>query len=290
MPKTTAVRFDPNENHASGGTKRSIYGWKAVSDRGEFMWLDKRLLNIDHNYQREQISKSRIYEIARNWSWQAFGVILVFLRESNGRHYVYDGQHRVLASLKRDDVQELPCFVFVGESVAQEASGYVAANTVRGPMQALEKFKARVVAEDPNALSIKACLEEWGYQLDVSEGQGKVACINCMEAIYVKDVGMFRRVLATLARLAEGGTFRNRIFSGLAYVDEHMRRHRIGDIGRRDVQEKLSLLGLRALEEAGRRYSNLAGGKGGAKVWAAGIVVEINKGRRTNRLPAVFGD
>jgi hypothetical protein len=288
--QTSIAPLHPNDSHRGGKPKREIYGWKAAADRGEFMWLDKRLINIDHAYQRERVSHARVLEIARSWSWQALGVILLFKRVSDGRYYAYDGQHRVLASMKRDDVQELPCFVFPGDTVAEEADAYVAANTVRGPMQAIEKFKARIIALDPTALAIQAALEEWGYRVSTCSTPGNIACIGSLESVYVKDVAMFRRTLQTVVKLCNGDCFRDKIFNALAYVDEHMRRNNCGDISRRDVQEKLELIGLDALCEAGRKYSNLAGGKGGCKVWAAGIVFEINKGRRTNKLPPVFGE
>lgn len=281
------VNLSPSEKTHWGASKREAFGWRSDTDTGEFMWLEKRLLNIDHDYQRKTINPTRISKICKDWSWPACGVLTVFRRTSDNRHYVVDGQHRHSAALKRDDIQELPCLVFSGEIVSEEAKAFVAANTVRGPMKAVDAYRARIVANDPAALAISAALEEWGYKISNGTGQGRVSCIAALEKVYASGVDRFRRVLSIVCTLADGGPFGAHIFTAMGYLDYHLERKEWGNILRKDVAEKILKLGMSQCEESMRKFEALVG-KGGERIRAAGILAEVNKSKRTNRIPAIY--
>lgn len=278
-----------DDSKRGGRSKRELFGWKAAGDRGQLMWLDKRLLNVDHAYQRVRTKENRVNEIARTWSWPACLPIGVFVRP-DGRYYVYDGQHRVRAALKRDDVQELPCWVFEGEEVAEEADAFVKSNTVRGPVTAAEKFKAKLVANDEESRAISAILGDYGYEVGVGGNtRGMICCIAAVERAYQRSPERLRRVLAICQSVYDNKPPNNVVFQAMEYLDGHLASSEGASIYRADVKEKLLATDARELEKVCLSYQALSGGKGGAKVWAAGLVEHLNKGKRTRRIARPFG-
>lgn len=159
-----------SDRHVCGKSKREVYGWQKPGEGGEFMWLDKNLLNVDPTYQRSK-SQVKVDTISREFSWPALGCILVALR-SDARYFVYDGQHRVMAAKRRDDVQELPCLVFHFDELSAEAQAFVQANTVRGAVSIVDKFRARIEANDADALAMAAIAERYRLIIPAKQQTG----------------------------------------------------------------------------------------------------------------------
>lgn len=287
MPSELRNGAVAEETHACGMSKRKMFNWSATTETGRLEHIDKNDIRIDHTYQRTRVNKNRVLHIARNWSWQACGTIGVFRRD-DGKYFAYDGQHRILAARKRDDIDVLPCWVFDGVTLAEEAKAFEGINSVRGPMKAVEQFKARVVAEDADALCIKAMLEEWDYEVAPTAGNNRICCIAAVEAVYRRSADSCRRTLCVIAEMSSGDAFSGTLFKAIAYIDQHMQKHELHPgVTRADVAEKLVSIGPQACETEARRQQSMAG-KGGDKVWASGIINAINKGKRTKKIPAVF--
>ena len=89
-----------NQEVHSVGNKDKIerYDWKLLDQPGELRMLNKKVLRVDEQYQREA-TEPKVKEIARAWSWLACGALLV--AERDGVYFVFDGQHRALAALRR---------------------------------------------------------------------------------------------------------------------------------------------------------------------------------------------
>jgi hypothetical protein len=130
-------------------SKIERYNWKLYDSPGELMYIDKKVLYIDQRYQRNSNSK-RVLSIASNWKWMSCGTILVADRK--GLYYVVDGQHRVLAANKREDISNLPCLVFKAESIEIEADAWINANTNRKIPTSYERFGAQITRRDEDAL------------------------------------------------------------------------------------------------------------------------------------------
>lgn len=253
------------------------------------MRLDKNLLVVDYSYQRTA-SKAKVNEIAKNFSWPAFGVILASLR-SNGRYYVFDGQHRVLGARKRDDVQDVPCIVFVFDKLSEEAQAYVRANTVRGAVSTVEKFKGRLVANDPDAVEMEAIATRHGMVIPDKKQTGAniLGCVAALETVYGRGIDHCNRVLSCMKELCEGEPINGNLMKALSIVDLHLQRTNGESLDRRDIQEKLIALGPAVLI---RRMAGFAEvyGKSGDRVWAASLVNEINKGKRSRRIKPIIGE
>ena len=98
---------------------------------GELLYLNKNILEIDHSYQRNA-KNARVLKLARRWNWLSCGVLTVAKR--SGRYYVVDGQHRLMAALKRADIDQLPCLVFESSEMREEAVAFRDANKERRPI------------------------------------------------------------------------------------------------------------------------------------------------------------
>lgn len=125
-------------------SKVERYGWKTAEGMGVMRLIDKRELRVDHVYQRDENNEDKILAMARNWSWLACGALIVGHR--SGLYYVIDGQNRWAASMKRQDIANLPCVVFEVADVADEARGFLAANTLRKGLSSVDRLKPRKVA------------------------------------------------------------------------------------------------------------------------------------------------
>lgn len=85
-------------------TKVERFGWTIKDAPGVMTLLDKKVLQIHQDYQRQAIV-SKIRAITATWSWVACGAIIVGKR--CGEYWVIDGQHRVLAARQRADITAL---------------------------------------------------------------------------------------------------------------------------------------------------------------------------------------
>ena len=110
------------EEMIRGGNKTKIdrYKWTVKDETGEIRQLNKSVLKVDHEYQRNA-SERKVLALANSWSWVACGAIVVGQRDST--YWVIDGQHRVLAARRRADIEMLPCLIFQSDGVASEARG-----------------------------------------------------------------------------------------------------------------------------------------------------------------------
>jgi hypothetical protein len=261
------------------------YGWTPVSGKGRYQELDKNLLSIDHDYQRKEINETRVLDIRRNWSWAACGTLSV-ARRPDGTYWVYDGQHRLLAAQKLDSVQELPCLVFDFAEVRQEARSFVDTNTVRGPMKSVAQFRARIKAEDANALRMKATVEELGYKLGGASKQD-LRFIGSLEAAYLKDREAMVTALLACKDICDDDAPVAQTFRGLFALEVFLKQKGETSISSKTIQSKLEATSQNTLLEYIRQSATFHG-KGGDKVYADGIVRFINKHRRM-RLPSPMG-
>jgi len=263
--------------------KITLHNWTVRDAPGEFLYIKKGDLKIDPAYQR-QLNTSRRKLIQRDWSWVACGVLIVGRRD-DGYYYVIDGQHRLAAALSRSDIQSLPCMVFTSGSRQSEAKGFVSTNTVRQAIRVFDKFKAKLVAKDPQAMKINALTKAQGIVISRSINKSenrktfRLACISKVEKAF-KRLGeeKFLCLLEFLKRLysdEDSLDIDAPIFGGffhLLYMNE-------GVFFNAKFQEKACKKGIALLLKAGKTHTVLYG-ESGDKAWGTAIVTCINKGSR----------
>lgn len=256
-----------------GVDKVAFYKWSVEDKRGELRYLNKRVLLVNADYQRSA-NHNKVLELSRNWSWIACGTISV--AERDGGLWVMDGQHRVLAALKRKDIQELPCVVFKTDDVAEEARGFLNANTNRKAMSAVAKHKAAVIAGDDMAIRIQALFDELGVvAAENSESPNQVRCVAMIrrkaEDNFTAAETVFRLSL-DLARQSNVAV-QERLFSGLWYLHRNVE----GGLDAPRLRKRIKEVGALRLVDAAQRAAAFFS-RGGDKVFATGMLETLNKG------------
>lgn len=256
-----------------GVDKTKRYGWVTKDQPGELRSLHKDVLQIHPAYQRDLIA-SKVKEITANWSWVAAGAIVV--GERGGEFWVIDGQHRAQAAKRRSDITHLPCVVFQTEGVKQEAIAFLDLNTGRKPVTSLGKFKAMIAAGDEAACMAHKILESLGVTPKATANKGKeLKSVAWAIKKAGEDAVKFELVMRIAAELSHDIPISERLLDGLWYINERMD----GGIEQKRFHDRVCQIGARKLVEAANKAAAYFV-SGGAKVWATGMLDEINKGLR----------
>lgn len=265
-----------------GVDKVKRYGWVTKDEPGTLKNLHKDVLQIHPAYQRDVIP-GKVKEITANWSWVGAGAIVV--GERGGEYWVIDGQHRVLAAKRRSDITHLPCVVFQTEGVKQEAIAFLDLNTGRKPVSSIGKFKAMLAAGDEAASTVHRVLEDLGVTTKATASKGKeLKSVAWAVRRAGEDAEKFEAVMRIAAELSHDIPIQERLLDGLWYINERLR----GGISDKRFSERLRAVGARRLIEAANKAAAYFV-KGGASVWATGMMDEINKGLR-NKFALLDGD
>lgn len=254
-------------------TKVERYGWTVKDSPGEMMRLSKHLLRVHPAYQRHAID-SKVKMIASAWSWLACGTIIIGKR--GGEYWVIDGQHRVMAAKSRSDIDCLPCLVFETGGVEQEARGFLDANTGRKPVSSIDKFRASIAAGDEVAIYVDSVFRRLGV----------VPRSTATRAMEIKSVAWamtranenrdaFASVMELAAELCREITLHEMLLDGLYYIHTNSGI----SINNTRLRDRLKRVGAVKLIESAKRASAYYA-RGGARIWAEGMLSEINKGLR----------
>lgn len=256
--------------------KVSRYGWAAEDAPGELCYIDTDLLNVDERYQRPE-NHNHALRIARDWSFMSCGAVIVAER-LDGTLWVVDGQHRVLAAKNRP-VEKLPCIVFKSASLKEEAQAFLSANIGRRFVKSIDKHRTAVVAEDATALLIQRLTSELGLEIVASaKAPGQLAFVALCARRVTENRADFETVLRFMAALCqyENAPLHEQIFDGLWYLHRNIK----GGLQNERLARRIRETGLDRLKD-GLTRANAFYRKGGAKVWATGMLQEINKNLRT---------
>ena len=257
----------------SGVEKTKRYGWTTKDEPGALLMLHKDTLQMHPSYQRDVISQ-KVKEITAAWSWLSCGVLIVGKR--SGEHWVIDGQHRALAAKRRSDITHLPCVVFETVDVKQEARGFLDANTGRKPVSAIAKQKALVAAGDEVAEFVQKTCESLDVQIRPYATKAReLKCIAWCMRRAAENRESFCSVLAMGADLSDADNMAipERVLEGLWIINA-----KCGDgLADKRLVKRLREKGARTLLDAANRAAAYYA-SGGGKIWAQGILAELNKG------------
>jgi hypothetical protein len=261
-----------------GGDKIKRYGWTVQDAPGEMRLLHKDTLQIHPAYQRDLVAQ-KVSEISAAWSWVALGALVV--GERGGEFWVIDGQHRAAAAKRRSDITHLPCVVFKTTDVKQEARGFLTIQTMRKPVSAVAKQKAMVTAGDEVAAFVQQTVEALSLQIRQTAAKaGELKCVGWCLKRAADDRQTFVKVLTLGAELCakDNMPIAERLLEGLWVLND-----RCGD-GLADprflkrVHERGSRALLDAANKAAAYYAS-----GGGRIWAQGMLGEMNKGLQERR-------
>jgi hypothetical protein len=265
-------------NSRTGMSKVKQYGWDLKDKPGELVWLGKGDLLVDHSYQRMAVHK-RVLNIAQKWSWLACGVIVVAQRDNDQRFYVVDGQHRVLAAMKRIDIDRMPCLVFRTEGAKEEAAGFYDANTGRRLPTGLEKWKAQLMRGDATTTFVDSLIRQAGRVAGNTSGPNEVCCLTAILRAAQSDRELLGRIWPLVADVCHKQALHERVFEGLLWLEARMPSGQsLTDKRWRDRVMRVGFAGL--LDASNRAAAFYA--RGGPKVWALGMLEALNKGCRVH--------
>lgn len=133
-------------------------------------WIPISAIRVDPSYQRKISARgsATIKKIIAGFSWAHFGALSVVARDPE-TFAVIDGQHRTIAALLLG-VQTVPAVVVTDDEIAAEARSFVSINATRTSVSTADKFRARVTAEDPQAVELAGILENLGINYDPPPG------------------------------------------------------------------------------------------------------------------------
>ena len=266
----------------SSMTKVKRYGWIITDKPGVLMDINKSDLFVDPAYQRDVRTKdAKVTAIAAAWSWIACGAIIVGMRNDEARMYVIDGQHRVLAAMKRADISTLPCIVFETDGPVQEAQGFLQANTYRKAMQYADQFKARVVAGDEMVIRVNDLVLQHGRVVASYSGPSTMGCARALLEAALLDWPVVERIYPIISELCAGRTISQQILVGLFYIERQESNGK--SLLSKRWRDRLNKVGAEALETGARKMAGYAGANG-ARIWARGMVDVLNRGLRDDLL------
>ncbi len=274
----------PELCHNGTMSKIDRYGWVRPNSIGELSWVDKRVLMVDHKYQRDPI-EGKVREIAANFSWPAFGVVLV-ARRPDGSLWVVDAQHRHAAVMRRADIKDVPCIIFDMPEVATEAKHFDEVNSNRRPLTGVEKHKSNVVKGDRVAAIVDELATHSGRKIGSESSGGAIRCVRRLRSLIEQDEKCVRRIWPTIVRASHGAPMYETVVGGLFYIE---RRAVDASLSDKRWSQRVCEIGFDELNTAA-----IAGAaffkKGSLNSWAAGILERLNKGLRESAKLKLAGD
>jgi hypothetical protein len=129
-----------------------------------------------------------VKRIEDNYNPALIGTLVVSER-SKTKYALIDGQTRA-EGMKRVGEVEAPCIVFEKLTLAEEARLFARFQTERRGMTSADRFKAEVIAKDPDALAINAVIKDRGFFIDAtSKEPGAIRAIAALEFVFHQTFG-----------------------------------------------------------------------------------------------------
>lgn len=267
------MTMDLSTHTPQGVDKVKRYGWTVQDEPGEIRMLHKNVLQVHPAYQRDLVQQ-KVSEISAAWSWVAMGALVV--GERGGEFWVIDGQHRAAAAKRRSDITHLPCVVFKTVDVQQEARGFLTIQTMRKPVTAVAKQKAMVAAGDDVAAFVQEQCAALGLRIvGYSTSAGQIKCVAWCHRRAAENREQFRAVLTLGAELCTRDDLPvgQRLLEGLWVLNAKCGQ----GLADPRLVKRLREKGARVLVDAANRAAAYYA-DGGSRVWAQGMLAEINKG------------
>lgn len=132
----------------------------------ELKRLSIKELYIPVKYQRNLDGASslrNIEHIEKNFNWDMFGILTVCKTTAKFDKYsVLDGQHRLRAAERRDDISVVPCLILAPRDYKAQAAIFLDINSRRVPLNSFQTHRAALIAGDPLAEQLEAICKEAG--------------------------------------------------------------------------------------------------------------------------------
>ena len=251
--------------------------WMRDDGQGRLEYVDKKILQVDYSYQRSPV-KNKVDILVRKWEWRHCGVLVVAERVDDSL-WVIDGQHRLEAAKRRQDIDSMPCVVFRSLGRQAEASEFLGANVNRKPLTAIERHKAAVVAAIPESQVVQRLCDELGLRIvNCSHSPSEIKCVGNLTQLVAGHGEEFARDALQLCIRScreDNMQIEGRFLRAMMWF----RNNLSVPITDKRFSERIEDIGARRLNKAMSLYVEMYGA-GGDKVFGLGILEEVNKGLR----------
>jgi hypothetical protein len=236
-------------------------------------------LEVPSAYQR-RLKERLVRHIVRNFDPCQVG-LLTAVRAGDGRLWLIDGQHRVLALIELGFESAL-CEVLEGLSLERQAEVFSGRNRQRVAVDHLDGFRADYVAGQAQAVAIVTSLRRHGYQVGFERRRASADHVVCIEALReIHAWGVLDETLSIVqgAWPADPQATQAPVLQGVAAF---LRLY--ADVGAREAARRFVRLG--STELLGRARLRQTAIRGDRRSWVhvAAVLVEVhNHGRRAEQ-------
>lgn len=144
---------------ATGSTRR------IGTMRFDYLPLEWLEIETENKYQR-MIRPAHVLFLVENWDDDLAVTFLVSHRD--GRFFVVDGQHRMLALRDRGDTEvRVACVIFEGLISADEAKRFRRTQQDRKALRSLDFFRSGLVEGDPLVHDVNRIVREEGFAVNL---------------------------------------------------------------------------------------------------------------------------
>ena len=144
---------------------------------------------IDKSYQRG-VNQLKVKKIIKNFNMNAFGTLLVSKRnDDDDEYFLVDGQHR-LSAAEVKSIKNVPCCVIYGLNQQEEAELFVELNSNRYQVRSMDKFKAKVAAEDEKTLEMIEIMNKHGFKRNLMNS----GCITTRRKGYITNFSVIEMI------------------------------------------------------------------------------------------------
>jgi len=261
------------------------YGWANVDPKwpGEFRLVPLKELIVDHSYQRAPGGEKNINETADLFDWIAFGCVVAMQRKNNTL-YVIDGQQRVLAAKKREDIENVPCIIFRSPSSEMEAREFININTRRKNVTAYAKFRAACFAGMQPERTIAEWISSIGLKVENGAEKNNIEFAHVLVMTWKYDDANCREAILIQRAITPNEQLHSSIHKGLWWL------LREGVDVREHVRKLMIAGGKPALLAAIKRMSIETNTPESVAVCGRGILALINKRLRNKIKIASLSD
>ena len=285
--ETTSTNLNRRATKSVARKKTHI---EKLNKPSSLMELPENEFKVDPRVQR-MLNEKRRDEMAEDFRPDSMGLVTASLR-TDGRLYLLDGQHRVMAARACRYEGLIAARVFTDLTLEEEAGLFLTLNRTRA-VSTIEKFKVRVTLGDRTAININKILTAYGLHVNfaASHVPNTISAIVTLEKVYrgagVWDDGEYSelvdRVIGSITK-AYGSDTRAVVFSRPMIEGMGIFHATFGKkIDKERLATVLSEVPPRQIASRARTRRDATGGSIGEN--AAEVIHDLYNNRRRDKLP-----
>lgn len=264
----------PDQEDASHDDEipRFVHDKANIIDKpGQFMMLDKHLINVDEVYQRE-VDDKRARGYSENFSWSAFGVASVAVRP-DGTFWAFDAATRLRTAMYVETIREVPCMVYEFDDIPSESLAFERLNKHRKSVNAFDTYRSWVASRKPFALFTESLLQAHGYEAGRTSGR-TVRCIVMMTDMAKQNKEVLAKVWPLVVALHDGSGIDKHVLAALYHLELEGEGNSILEA---KWKKRLMALGSSGVARAAIKGQEFFG-NASRKSWMTGVLNAINSG------------